>query len=69
MPLVMDIALIGLFVAIPVASWWLTRRLRKSWYPRFAIEIAAFLLFGFVGALALAGAAYDQSHINRGEPE
>lgn len=65
----MDFALIGLFAVIPAAAWWLTRKLRKPWYPRFAIPIAMALLFGFVGALGAAGVAYDHSHINRGEPE
>lgn len=65
----MDLALLGLFMAIPVAAWWLTRKLRKRWYPRFAIEAAMVVLFGFVGAVAVAGSIYDHSHINRGEPE
>lgn len=52
-----------------LAGWWLTRSLRRAWYPKWAIEIALLALIGLVVAVGFMGAIYERSHPNMGVPE
>jgi len=62
-----------LAIALPIAAalliWWLTRGLRKPWYPRFAVEAVFIAAVAGMMGLAFLGSWYNQSTINRGEPD
>jgi len=60
---------LAFLAACGFAAWALTRGLRRSWYPRFGIEIVLATLLLGMAAVGYAGAAYEHEHPNQGEPE
>lgn len=55
--------------ALCAGAWWITRGLRKPWYPRFMVEILIVSFIALSLAVGYAGAAYEREHANMGEPE
>lgn len=58
-----------IYLALGAAVWWITRGLRKSWYPRFTVGITGAALLCLIGSLGALGAWYQSETVNRGEAD
>ncbi len=56
----------GFYLVFFVATFFIARKARKSWYPRFAIEIACIDVFGIIGAIAYGSVVYLERNPNKG---
>lgn len=60
---------LGQLSAAALFAWFLTRDLRKPWYPRHAIGIIGLAITVICLTVGYCAARYDDAHVNRGVPE